>query len=316
MTAQIMDGRTTAKSIVENLAVEVSELSAKTGTTPVLATVIVGDDPASHTYVRMKVARSRSVGIEPRQIRLPADATTEQVLAEVRALSEDDAVDGILVQHPVPPQVDESKVFEAIDPAKDVDGVTSESLASMAFNERGFHSATPGGIVRLLGHYGIPVSGKHVVVVGRSRILGIPMGLLLLSQNATVTYCHSRTQNLQDKVSQADIVVAAAGRPELIRGEWIQPGAVVVDAGYAENTGDVQYQAAAERASWITPVPGGVGPMTIACLLEQTVQAHRNRHGLAWSFPTDNNEVEESHFNERNSEHVTQVPARRSGCFR
>jgi methylenetetrahydrofolate dehydrogenase (NADP+)/methenyltetrahydrofolate cyclohydrolase len=280
MNAQILDGTATAKAIIEDLIAEVSQLSGQTGQRPVLATVIVGDDPASHTYVRMKVNRCRKVGIEPRQITLPADSTTEQVVDEVRKLSDDDSVDGILVQHPAPAQVDETQVFEAIAPDKDVDGVTSGSLAAMAFKEQRFRSATPGGIMRLLDEYDIEPAGQHAVVVGRSRILGIPMGLLLLAENATITYCHSRTADLKEYVSQADIVVAAAGRPGLIAGEWIRPGAVVVDAGYADGTGDVDFDTAAVRASWITPVPGGVGPMTIACLLEQTVKSHRRRHRL------------------------------------
>ncbi|MCF2585789.1 bifunctional 5,10-methylenetetrahydrofolate dehydrogenase/5,10-methenyltetrahydrofolate cyclohydrolase [Brevibacterium sp. UCMA 11752] len=279
MSAQILDGGATAKTIANDLIAEVSRLSERTGKRPVLATVIVGDDSASHTYVRMKVARCKKVGIEPRQITLPAESSTEQVTREVRKLSEDDSVDGILVQHPAPVQVDEKQVFEAIDPGKDVDGVTSGSLAAMAFKEQGFRSATPGGIMRLLEEYGIELAGRRAVVVGRSRILGIPMGLLLLAENATVTYCHSKTTDLKQQVSRADVVVAAAGRPGLIAGDWIKQDAVVVDAGYADNSGDVEFDAAAERASWITPVPGGVGPMTIACLLGQTVESHRRRHG-------------------------------------
>lgn len=280
MTAQILDGKSTAKSITEELRSEVVELLHRAGRPPVLATVLIGDDPASHTYVRMKINRCRSVGIEPRKIELPDTATTEEAVAAVRSLSDDPQVDGILVQHPAPPQVDEADVFEAIDPAKDVDGVTSVSLASMAFGEEGFRSATPGGIMLLLQRYGIEISGRNAVVVGRSRILGIPMGLLLLAQNATVTYCHSHTDDLAAAVSRAEIVVAAAGRPGLIKGEWIRPGAVILDAGYAENTGDVEYEAAAECADWITPVPGGVGPMTIACLLHQTVTSYKRRTGL------------------------------------
>ncbi|NDK31961.1 bifunctional 5,10-methylenetetrahydrofolate dehydrogenase/5,10-methenyltetrahydrofolate cyclohydrolase [Nesterenkonia haasae] len=280
MTARTLDGRATAKTIMESLHQEIGHIRTSTGKTPTLATVIVGDDPASHTYVRMKVNRSHQVGIEPRLIQLPKDSTTERVVEEVSALSEDPEVDGILVQHPAPPQVDEEKAFEAIDPRKDVDGVTSSSLASMAFGGEGFRSATPGGIMRLLESYDISVAGKDVVVIGRSRILGIPMGLLMLAENATVTYCHSKTSDLAQKVAAADVVVAAAGRPELVRGDWIAPGAVVVDAGYADNTGDVEYAPAAERASWITPVPGGVGPMTIACLLEQTLLAHKRRNHL------------------------------------
>jgi methylenetetrahydrofolate dehydrogenase (NADP+)/methenyltetrahydrofolate cyclohydrolase len=281
MSAQILDGSATAKAIVVDLIAEVSQLSAKTGKRPVLATVLVGNDPASQTYVRMKVNRCKRVGIEPRQITLPAESSTKQVVREVRNLSEDDSVDGILVQHPAPAQVDEKQVFEAIDPDKDVDGVTSGSLAAMAFKEHGFRSATPGGIMRLLEEYGIELAGRDAVVVGRSRILGIPMGLLLLAENATVTFCHSKTSDLKEQVARADLVIAAAGRPGLIAGEWIKRGAVVADAGYADNSGDVDFDTAAERASWITPVPGGVGPMTIACLLEQTVKSHRRRNGLS-----------------------------------
>lgn len=281
MTATILDGRATAKTVTAEIAAEIDRLSPRLGRRPVLATVLIGDDPASHTYVRMKINRSREVGIDSRRIELPADSTTEQAVAAVRELSEDDEVDGILVQHPAPPQVDEARVFDAVVPTKDVDGVTPGSLAAMAFGEPGFCSATPGGIMRLLDRYGIDPAGKRAVVVGRSRILGVPMGLLLLARNATVTYCHYHTTNLAESVAGADIIVAAAGRPGLIRGEWISEGAVVVDAGYAHNTGDVEYQTAVERAGWITPVPGGVGPMTIACLLEQTVEAYKHRGGLS-----------------------------------
>ncbi|WP_120004627.1 bifunctional 5,10-methylenetetrahydrofolate dehydrogenase/5,10-methenyltetrahydrofolate cyclohydrolase [Nesterenkonia muleiensis] len=280
MHGQILDGKATARVITQKLASEIVTLAPKVARPPSLATVLIGDDPASHTYVQMKINRCKQVGIETRKIDLPATTTTEEAVAAVRSLSEDPAVDGILVQHPAPPAVDEAAVFAAIEPAKDVDGVTSDSLAAMAFDEYGFRSATPGGIMRLLEHYGIEMKGRHAVVVGRSRILGIPMGLLLLAQNATVTYCHSRTSGLQTKISQADLVVAATGRPELVKGSWIKEGAVVVDAGYSDMTGDVEYDSAAKRASWITPVPGGVGPMTIACLLEQTVEAHKRLNGL------------------------------------
>jgi len=214
--------------------------------------------------------------MESRYVELPAATTTSQLVAEIEALSADTTVDGILLQHPVPAHIDERAAFEAIAPSKDVDGVTMHSFAAMAFNEPGFHSCTPGGIVRLLDAYDVELSGKHAVVIGRSPILGKPVGMLLLSRDATVTYCHSRTNDLAAKVRSADVVVAAVGRPELIRGEWIKEGAVVIDAGYNPgNVGDVEYVAAAERASLITPVPGGVGPMTIAVLLEQTLAAAR-----------------------------------------
>lgn len=275
-----LNGRKSSAAILERLAGDVKRIVAATGQAPMLATVLVGDDEASRTYVRMKANRCRDIGIRPDVIHLSATSTTEEVVSTVRALSEDDDVHGILVQHPAPDHVDEAQVFEAIDPLKDVDGVTGHSLAAMAHGEPGHAAATPGGIMRLLQMYDIPLEGKHAVVVGRSRILGLPMGLLLLAQNATVTYCHSRTQDLAEKISTADIVVAAAGRPGLVRGEWIKNGAVIIDAGYADNRGDVDYDTAAEKAGYITPVPGGVGPMTIACLLEQTVAATKRRHGI------------------------------------
>jgi methylenetetrahydrofolate dehydrogenase (NADP+)/methenyltetrahydrofolate cyclohydrolase len=277
MSAAILDGKPPAAAILDEVRRAVDEFVAETGRRPVLATVLVGDDPASHTYVRMKANRCASVGIESRRVAV-AESSTEGLVAIIRELSDDPAIDGILLQHPVPDGIDERAAFEAIAPEKDVDGVTRMSFATMAFDEGGFESATPGGIMALLDAYEIPLSGKHAVVVGRSPILGKPVGMLLLARSATVTYCHSQTKDLAGMVSTADIVVAAVGRPELIRGDWIKPGAVVIDAGYnAGNVGDVEYAAASERAAFITPVPGGVGPMTIATLLAQTMRAARER---------------------------------------
>jgi methylenetetrahydrofolate dehydrogenase (NADP+)/methenyltetrahydrofolate cyclohydrolase len=225
----------------------------------------------------MKRNRTAKVGMESRYVELPASTTTDELVAEITTLSDDPAVDGILLQHAVPDHVNERAAFEAIAPIKDVDGVTMHSFAAMAFNEPGFHSCTPGGILRLLDAYDVALSGKHAVVIGRSPILGKPVGVLLLARDATVTYCHSRTLHLADHIRRADIAVAAVGRPELIRGEWIKPGAVVVDAGYNPgNVGDVEYEAAAERASLITPVPAGVGPMTIAVLLSKRLPPRTN----------------------------------------
>jgi methylenetetrahydrofolate dehydrogenase (NADP+) / methenyltetrahydrofolate cyclohydrolase len=205
---------------------------------------------------------------------IPADSATSEVVATVGALSMDPAVDGILVQHPIPGHIDERAAFEAIDPAKDVDGVTMHSFAAMAFGLPGFRSCTPAGIIRLLDEYGVDPSGTHAVIIGRSPILGKPMGMLLLGRDATVTFCHSRTSGLPDVVRTADIVVAAVGRPGLVRGDWLKAGAVVIDAGYSQgNAGDVALDEARQQASLISPVPGGVGPMTIALLLEQTVTA-------------------------------------------
>jgi methylenetetrahydrofolate dehydrogenase (NADP+) / methenyltetrahydrofolate cyclohydrolase len=276
VTAQILDGRAVSAAMLDRVQREVAEFVEEYGRVPSLATVLVGDDPASHTYVRMKANRCAKVGMQSRRIELDAAITTEALVSRIRELSADPAVDGILLQHPVPDHIDERAAFEAIDAAKDVDGVTRTSFATMAFDEGGFHSATPGGIMALLSAYDVPLPGKHAVVVGRSPILGKPVGMLLLARDATVTYCHSRTVDLAERVAEADLVVAAVGRPGLIRGAWIKPGAVVIDAGYAGNTGDVEYAAAAERASFITPVPGGVGPMTIATLLAQTIRAARD----------------------------------------
>lgn len=277
MTAREMDGRAVAAAVLDTVSDDVEKFVNDFGRRPTLATVLVGDDPPSRTYVRMKANRCRAVGIESRRVEVPGAVTTATLRATVAELSADPAVDGILLQHPVPDHIDERAAFEAIAPAKDVDGVTRTSFARMAFAEPGFRSATPGGILSLLDAYDVPLEGKQAVVVGRSPILGRPAGMLLLARNATVTYCHSHTKDLPDLVATADVLVAAVGRAEMIRGAWVKPGAVVVDAGYnARNTGDVEYAAALERASLITPVPGGVGPMTIATLLEQTVWAARN----------------------------------------
>ncbi|WP_042395979.1 bifunctional 5,10-methylenetetrahydrofolate dehydrogenase/5,10-methenyltetrahydrofolate cyclohydrolase [Streptacidiphilus carbonis] len=273
-SAQLMSGTALAAEIVADVARRAEALVERTGVRPGLATVLVGDDPASVTYVTMKRNRAAKAGIDSRLVRLPAATTTAELVAAVRALSEDPTVHGILLQHPVPAHIDERAAFEAIDPAKDVDGVTMHSFAAMAFGEPGFASCTPGGIMRLLDAHNVELTGRQAVVVGRSPILGKPMGMLLLARDATVTYCHSRTVDLASHLAAADILVAAVGRPEFIKGRDIKPGAVVVDAGYNPgNVGDVDFAGAMERASLVTPVPGGVGPMTIAVLLEQTVTA-------------------------------------------
>lgn len=279
MTAALMDGTAVARRSLDHTRTRVSAYRETTGRTPRLATVLVGDDPASHTYVRMKVNRCRQVGIDSLRRDLPAESTTAQVVETVDELVADESVDGILVQHPMPAHIDERAVFDAISRGKDVDGVTANAFLDMANGqEETFAACTPAGIVALLDAYEVPIAGKHVVVIGRSPILGKPAAMLLLGRDATVTICHSKTRGLSQFVSEADIVVAAVGRPELIRGEWIKPGAVVIDAGYNPgNVGDVAFGPAAERASLITPVPGGVGPMTIAVLLAQTVSAAEQR---------------------------------------
>jgi methylenetetrahydrofolate dehydrogenase (NADP+)/methenyltetrahydrofolate cyclohydrolase len=273
-----MEGTALARDLLAQSELAAQRFREDVGRRPCLAAVIVGDDPASVTYVKMKSARCEQVGIEPRLIALPAAASTAEAVRAVDGLSEDTTVDGILVQHPVPPHVDERAVFEAIDPAKDVDGVTMRSFAAMAFGLPGFASCTPGGILRLLDAYEVELAGKQAVVIGRSPILGKPVGMLLLARDATVTYCHSRTVDLPGIVREADLVIAAVGRARFVRGAWLKPGAVVIDAGYnAGNVGDVDFDEALPVASLVTPVPGGVGPMTIAVLLHQTVAAAQAR---------------------------------------
>ncbi|MDQ1023846.1 methylenetetrahydrofolate dehydrogenase (NADP+)/methenyltetrahydrofolate cyclohydrolase [Streptomyces umbrinus] len=278
--AQLMDGTGLARRITDETAKRAASLTERTGVAPCLATVLVGEDPASVTYVRMKQNRSRKTGIESRHVALSAGTTTAELIGTLTELSADPTVHGILLQHPMGHHIDERAAFEAIAPEKDVDGVTLASFSAMSFGLPGFASCTPGGIMRLLDEYDVDPAGKRAVVVGRSAILGKPVGMLLLGRDATVTYCHSRTADLSSVVREADIVVAAVGRPRLIRGEDIKPGAVVVDAGYNPgNIGDVDFDSAREQASLITPVPGGVGPMTIATLLAQTVEAATRQTG-------------------------------------
>lgn len=269
-----LSGAGLAAEIIARTGERAAEYFAATGTRPCLATVLVGDDPASVTYVRMKQNRCRDAGLSSRHVQLPEAATTAQLVEAVTELSEDPAVHGILLQHPVPEHVDERAGFEAIAPDKDVDAVTAQSFGTMALGLRGFVPCTPSGMMRLLAEYGIDPAGRHAVVVGRSPILGKPAGMLLLAADATVTFCHSWTADLPSVVRTGEIVVAAVGRPEFVQADWLQPGAVVVDAGYhASLVGDVDLDGARKVASAVTPVPGGVGPMTIAVLLEQTVDA-------------------------------------------
>ena len=282
-TAGIMDGAALARRLLPTVARRAAGFRARAGRSPCLAAVLVGGDPSSVTYVTMKERRCASVGIDSRVVRMRADVSTSEVVDVIGVLSSDRGVDGILLQHPVPRGIDERSAFEAIVPDKDVDGVTTASFASMAFGLPGFSSCTPSGIMRLLDEYGVDPSGRHAAVVGRSPILGKPIGMLLLARDATVTFCHSRTRHLASTVGSADIVVAAAGRPALVRGDWLKPGAVVIDAGYTNGSvGDVAFDEALPVASLITPVPGGVGPMTIAMLVEQTMTAAERsevRHG-------------------------------------
>ena len=275
MSALVLDGKELAARTELELQERVEKLKHKSGgKSPILATILVGDDPASATYVRMKGNACRRVGMESLAIELPGDTTTQQLLEKIAELNANPDVHGILLQHPVPAQIDERACFDAIALEKDVDGVTCLGFGRMAMGEPAYGCATPQGIMRTLKAYDIAIEGKHAVVVGRSPILGKPMALMLLNENATVTICHSRTRDLPDIVKQADILVGAVGKPEFIRGDWIKDGAVVVDAGYHPGgVGDIELSAITERATAYTPVPGGVGPMTINTLIYQTVES-------------------------------------------
>ena len=275
MTALILDGKTLAASWEEQLTSRVTALKNRSnGRTPILATILVGDDPASATYVKMKGNACRRVGMDSLAVEMPGSTTTEQLLAKIDELNNDENVHGILLQHPVPEQVDERACFDAIALHKDVDGVTCLGFGRMAMGEEAYGCATPKGIMRILEHYKIDIEGKHAVVVGRSAILGKPMAMMLLEANATVTICHSRTQNLSELIKQADIIVGAVGKPEFIKADWIKDGAVVVDAGYHPGgVGDIELAPLVDRVSAYTPVPGGVGPMTINTLIFQSVDS-------------------------------------------
>ncbi|WP_421382276.1 bifunctional 5,10-methylenetetrahydrofolate dehydrogenase/5,10-methenyltetrahydrofolate cyclohydrolase [Bacillus salacetis] len=269
----ILDGNRVAAAVKEDLKPRVENLK-ENGITPCLATILVGDDPSSATYVKMKGNACERLGILSMRIHLASGTTTEELLETIQSLNEDEGVHGILLQHPVPAQIDERAAFEAIAIEKDVDGVTSLGFGQTSLGFGTYPSCTPAAILSIMDHYELPIEGKHAVVIGRSPILGKPVSMMLLNRNATVTTCHSYTENLEDIVKHADIVVAAVGKPNFVKGSWIKEGAMVLDAGYNKgNIGDVDYEECLERADAITPVPGGVGPVTISMLLKQTVES-------------------------------------------
>ena len=272
-----LDGKKVSSETEGMLKERVKALQDKKGFVPILATILVGDDPASATYVKMKGNACERIGMKSIRVELPSSTSTEELLDEISKLNSNKEVHGILLQHPVPEQIDERVCFDAIDAKKDVDGVTSLGFGRMSMGEKAFGSCTPQGIMRLLRHYEIEIEGKHAVVIGRSPILGKPMAMMLLNENATVTICHSRTKDLKDQVSLADIVVGAVGIPKFIQGDWIKDSAVVIDAGYhPEKCGDIDLDQVMDRSLAYTPVPGGVGPMTINTLILQTVEACEN----------------------------------------
>ena len=275
MAAQILDGKKLAneseKEILESVL-----LLKESGIIPTLATILVGEDPASETYVRMKQQTCKRVGMESVAINLPKETSTEELLSKIDELNDDKSIHGILLQHPVPNQINERECFERISIEKDVDGVTCLGFGRMSMDLSAYGSCTPAGIMRILDFYDIDISGMNAVVVGRSPILGKPMAMMLLNKNATVTICHSRTRELESHVKNADLVVGAVGVPKLIKKEWIKKGSVVIDAGYhPEKCGDIDLDGIEEIASSYTPVPGGVGPMTINTLILNTMEAAR-----------------------------------------
>jgi methylenetetrahydrofolate dehydrogenase (NADP+)/methenyltetrahydrofolate cyclohydrolase len=273
MTAKILDGKKLASLSEEEIKNEVTELLTK-GIQPTLATILVGNDPASETYVRMKRNTCKKVGMESIAVELPDSTTTEELLEAIENLNNDNTVHGILLQHPVPSQIDERKCFDAIDIEKDVDGVTCLGFGNMSMGIDAYGSCTPAGIIRLIKHYELDIQGLNAVVVGRSPILGKPMAMMLLNLNATVTICHSRTKNIESIIKSADLVVGAVGIPKFIKTEWIKKDAIVIDAGFhPEKCGDIDLDEMHEISSAYTPVPGGVGPMTINTLILHTMQS-------------------------------------------
>ena len=283
MTGEILDGKATAMAVREGVAARVAALVAD-GVQPGLAVVLVGEDPASQVYVRNKDKAASAAGITVQTRKLPAETTQAELEAVVLELNEDAAVHGILVQLPLPKGLDEQRVVEAISPEKDVDGLHPANVAALVQGVEGLLPCTPAGCIELLDRHDIALEGKHVVVIGRSQLVGKPVAQLALGRNATVTICHSRTKDLSAEVVRADVIVAAVGWAKLVQGDWVKPGAVVLDVGINRGddgklVGDVDFEAASQRAAWITPVPGGVGPMTIAMLLANTVTACARQTG-------------------------------------
>ena len=275
--AIVLDGKKLSLQSEKDFALRVDKIKKQNNLTPILATILVGNDPASETYVKMKGNACRRVGMDSLKIELDEKTSTSELKKRIYELNENDNVHGILLQHPVPKHIDERSCFDAIDVRKDVDGVTSLGFGRMSMQERAYGSCTPFGIMRLLKEHNIPLEGKSAVVVGRSPILGKPMAMMLLNENSTVTICHSKTKNLPDIVSRSDIIVGAVGIPKFIKGEWIKDNSVVVDAGYhPEKCGDIDLENIIPRCFAYTPVPGGVGPMTINTLIMQTLESCEN----------------------------------------
>ena len=281
MTARLIDGKAVSLEIKEGVKKRVEALAAQ-GVTPGLAVVLIGENSASHTYVKNKKKTCEALGMRSDLHQFPESVSEEELLATIQTLNNDPGVHGILVQLPLPDHIDEFGVILAIDPEKDVDGFHPISVGNMMIGREAFLPCTPHGIVKLLEHYGIDPAGKHTVVIGRSNIVGKPVGQLLLQRDSTVTYCHSRTKDLASYTRQADILISAIGKAKFVDASFIKPGAVVIDVGmnrdeFGKLCGDVDFEDVKEKASYLTPVPGGVGPMTIAMLMENTVQSAESR---------------------------------------
>lgn len=282
--ARIIDGKAVASEIREKIKNEVGILKSK-GVTPGLAAVLVGDNPASKVYVRNKRKACEEAGIYSEEHKLPADLKQEDLVKLVNDLNVDKKINGILIQLPLPRHIDSKVILECVSPDKDVDGFHPYNVGKLTVGDPIFSPCTPHGVIVLLEYYGIKIDGKNAVVVGRSNIVGKPVALMLLNRNATVTVCHSKTSNLEEKCREADILIVAAGKPKMIKGDMVKAGAVVVDVGINREDnggliGDVDFEEVSKQAGWITPVPGGVGPMTIAMLLKNTVESARKAAGL------------------------------------
>ncbi|MBE9503322.1 MAG: bifunctional methylenetetrahydrofolate dehydrogenase/methenyltetrahydrofolate cyclohydrolase FolD [Proteobacteria bacterium] len=283
--ATVINGKEIAANIRSEIAKETEDLKKEKGIIPGLAVVLVGEDPASKVYVGMKEKACIESGFHSKEHKLSAETSEEELIALIKSLNADDKIHGILVQLPLPDHINETRVLETVSPSKDVDGFHPYNVGCLLVGKPSFQPCTPYGIIKMLEQIGIEIEGKEAVVVGRSNIVGKPIALMLLQKNATVTVCHSRTKNLKEKVKSADIVIAAVGKPEMIKGDWIKPGAVVIDVGVnrvgdKKLVGDVEFEAASKVASAITPVPGGVGPMTITMLLYNTLYSAKQKAGI------------------------------------
>jgi methylenetetrahydrofolate dehydrogenase (NADP+)/methenyltetrahydrofolate cyclohydrolase len=280
-SAIVMKGKPVAEKVTEGLAAEIKEIASQAGRPPGLAVVLVGEDPASHVYVRIKERLAKKLGILTFDHRIPEDTTQEELLERVMGLNADPAVDGILVQLPLPSHLNEQEVLRTVALEKDVDVFHPENFGLLALKQGLLRPCTPAGVIEILKHYGVEIEGKSVALIGRSKIVGLPLALLLLHENATITVCHSRTADIPSVTRQADIVIAALGQPKFLTGDMVKEGAVVVDVGITrvgeKLVGDCDYDALIDKVSAITPVPGGVGPMTVAMLMANTVHAYRHR---------------------------------------